>query len=132
MKAFSQYLMRDDKPRKERARRERYGGFETGLRHVEGLQEAGVQRLHAPAPGVRGGASHVLWGRVRPATEPVDVTIQRDTGDGWKRLTTTRTGAGGVFGLGTRARDERALPHALDARATARPSPGRRSAPTRR
>jgi len=50
-------------------------------------------------------ADALLWGRVRPATEPVDVTIQRNTGDGWKRITTTRTGAGGVFGLGVRAKD---------------------------
>ena len=44
----------------------------------------------------------MLWGRVRPATDSVDAIIERKLkGDGFKRLTTVRTGRGGVFGLGT-------------------------------
>ena len=105
VKAFSQYLMRDDQPRKGVPRIERYGGFETGLRTSKGRKKPAYNGFILPLRVSKAGPSHVLWGRVRPATEPVDVTIQRTTGDGWKRITTTRTGAGGVFGLGVRAKD---------------------------
>jgi len=105
VKAFSQYLMRDDQPRKSSNPLERFGGFETGLRTSSGRKKPAYNGFMLPLRVSKAGTSHVLWGRVRPATEPVDVTIQRDTGNGWKRLTTTRTGAGGVFGLGTTARD---------------------------
>ena len=106
VKAFSQYLMRDDGKVFGQGKTERYGGFETGLRRADGRRKPAYTGFMLPLRVSEAGSSHVLWGRVRPATEPVDVTIQRDTGDGWKRLTTTRTGAGGVFGLGTRARDD--------------------------
>jgi hypothetical protein len=40
----------------------------------------------------------VLWGRVRPATGPTEVTIQHKVGKGrWKRLTVVPTS--GVYGL---------------------------------
>ena len=106
VKSISQYLLRDDKKRFGEGKAERYGGFETGLRHANGKKKPAYTGFMLPLRVSEAGASHVLWGRVRPATEPVDVTIQRDTGDGWKRLTTTRTVAGGVFGLATRARDD--------------------------
>ena len=106
VKAFSQYLMRDDVPLDSRDPLVRYSGFQTGLRTSRGRKKPAYDGFLLPLRVSEAGRSHVLWGRVRPATEPVDVTIQRDTGDGWKRLTTTRTGAGGVFGLGTKARDK--------------------------
>jgi hypothetical protein len=101
VKAFSQYLMRDD-TRSGRGL-DRFSGFETGLRTRNGKKKPAYKGFMLPLRVSKAGRSHVLWGRVRPATEPVDVTIQRDTGNGWKRLTTTRTGAGGVFGLGAKA-----------------------------
>ena len=105
VKAFSQYLMRDDVPLDGRDPLVRYSGFQTGLRTFGSRKKPAYDGFLLPLRVGERGRSHVLWGRVRPATEPVDVTIQRDTGDGWKRLTTrTRTGAGGVFGLGTKAR----------------------------
>ena len=46
----------------------------------------------------RYGASDVLWGRVRPAAGPTEVTIQHKVGKGrWKRLTVVPTN--GVYGL---------------------------------
>ena len=101
VKAFSQYLMRDD-TRSGRGL-DRFSGFETGLRTRNGKKKPAYKGFMLPLRVSKAGRSHVLWGRVRPATEPVDVTIQRETGNGWKRLTTTRTGAGGVFGLGAKA-----------------------------
>jgi hypothetical protein len=106
VKSFSQYLLRDDKKRFGQGKTERFGGFETGLRRANGAKKPAYDAFMLPLRVSEAGSSHVLWGRVRPATEAVDVTIQRDTGDGWKRLTTTRTVAGGVFGLATRARDD--------------------------
>ncbi|HZB75294.1 MAG TPA: hypothetical protein VE526_03640 [Solirubrobacteraceae bacterium] len=105
VKAFSQYLMRDDSERKGLGGLERFGGFETGLRRSDGRKKPAYDGFMLPLRVSWAGASHVLWGRVRPATGSVEVTIQRDSGDGWKRLSITRTGTGGVFGLGTKARD---------------------------
>jgi len=104
VKAFSQYLLRDDQPRTDGKRSERYGGFETGLRRSNGKKKLAYNGFIVPLRVSKAGSTHVLWGRVRPATGPVDVTIERETVSGWRRLTTTRTGAGGVFGLGTKAR----------------------------
>jgi hypothetical protein len=103
VKAFSQYLMRDDQPRKG-TRLERYSGFETGLRTSSGRRKPAYNGFILPLQVSKAGASHVLWGRVRPATGSVEVTIQRETVSGWKRLTTTRTASGGVFGLGAKAK----------------------------
>jgi hypothetical protein len=103
VKAFSQYLMRDDT--RTGGGLDSLSGFETGLRTKKGKKKPSYKGFMLPLRVSKAGRSHVLWGRVRPATEPVDVTIQREAGDGWKRITTTRTVAGGVFGLGVRAKD---------------------------
>jgi hypothetical protein len=100
--AFSQYLMRDDKPRKG-SRLERYSGFETGLRTSSGRKKPSYDGFMLPLAATRYGSSDVLWGRVRPATGPTEVTIQRRVGRGrWKRLRELRTT--GVYGLRTEHR----------------------------
>ena len=68
VKAFSQYLMRDDKKGFGQGKTERYGGFETGLRRANGKQEAGLHRVHAPAPRLRGGRQPRALGP-RPARD---------------------------------------------------------------
>ena len=95
--AFSQYLMRDDEPRKG-SRLQRYSGFETGLRTSRGRKKPAYDGFALPLAVKRYGASDVLWGRVRPAAGPTEVTIQHKVGKGrWKRLTVVPTS--GVYGL---------------------------------
>jgi hypothetical protein len=97
--AFSQYLMRDDRPRKG-PRVQRYSGFETGLRTSSGRQKPAYDGFILPLAVTQYGASDVLWGRVRPASGPTEITIQRKVGNGrWKRLTVVQTS--GVYGLRT-------------------------------
>ena len=69
VKAFSQYLLRDDEPRQGRPALQRYSGFESGLRTAGGKAKpsldglpAAARRAQAPRPKVS------LWGFVRPAT----------------------------------------------------------------
>jgi hypothetical protein len=95
--AFSQYLMRDDKPRRG-PRIQRYSGFETGLRTAKGKKKPSYDGFMLPLAVKQYGGSDVLWGRVRPATGPTEVTIQHKVGKGrWKRLTVVPTS--GVYGL---------------------------------
>jgi hypothetical protein len=100
VKAFSQYLMRDDKPRTRGPRAERYAGFETGLRRHTGTKKPSYNGFMLPLTATAYGSSDVLWGRVRPARGAVaDVTIEHRTGRRWRRLTAVRTTPAGVFGL---------------------------------
>jgi hypothetical protein len=95
--AFSQYLLRDDKPRKG-PKVDRYAGFETGLRTSKGKKKPSYNGFILPLAVKRYGESDVLWGRVRPATGETDVTIQHKIGSGgWKRLTVVTTT--GVYGF---------------------------------
>ena len=95
--AFSQYLLSDDQPRRG-SRLERYSGFETGLRTSKGRKKPSYNGFILPLAVKRYGSSDVLWGRVRPATGPTEVTIQRKLGSGaWRRLTVVPTN--GVYGF---------------------------------
>jgi hypothetical protein len=95
--AFSQYLLRDDEPRKGPAI-DRYSGFETGLETSTGRKKPSYNGFILPLAVKRYGSSDVLWGRVRPATGPTEVTIQHKIGKGkWKRLTVVPTS--GVYGF---------------------------------
>jgi hypothetical protein len=95
--AFSQYLLVDDQPRRG-SRLQRYSGFETGLKTSSGRRKPAYDGFVLPLAVKRYGDNDVLWGRVRPATGPTEVTIQRKLGDGgWKRLTVVPTS--GVYGF---------------------------------
>jgi len=105
VKAFSQYLLYDDQPRKGVPRSERYPGFETGLRTSKGKRKPAYNAFILPLVATRYGSRDVLWGRVRPATATTQVTIEHRIGDGkWKRLTGVQTA--GVYGLGTAHRSK--------------------------
>ena len=104
VKAFSQYLLRDDQPRKG-PRSQRYSGFETGLRTSKGKKKPAYNAFILPLAATRYGSRDVLWGRVRPATGPTQVTIEHQIGSGrWKRLTALQTS--GVYGFGTAHRSK--------------------------
>jgi hypothetical protein len=95
--AFSQYLLVDDRPRKG-PRLQRYSGFETGLKASNGKKKPAYDGFILPLAVTRYGSSDVLWGRVRPATGPTQVTIQHKLGKGrWRRLTVVPTS--GVYGF---------------------------------
>jgi Cellulase (glycosyl hydrolase family 5) len=92
VKAFSQYLMLDDKPRKGVPRIRRYPGFETGLRSAKGKKKPAYNGFMLPLAVKRYGSQDVAWGRVRPATGPTEVTIEHKVGNGgWRRLTALQT-----------------------------------------
>jgi hypothetical protein len=71
--AFSQYLMRDDLPRKGA---DRYGGFESGLRTSGGRKKLAYRAFRLPMVAVRAGRSVKLWGLVRPPDGRESVEIQ--------------------------------------------------------
>jgi len=106
VKAFSQYLLYDDQPRKGVPRSQRYSGFETGLRTSKGKRKPAYNAFVLPLVATRYGSSRdVLWGRVRPTIGPTQVTIEHKIGNGkWKRLTAVQTP--GVYGLGTAHRSK--------------------------
>jgi hypothetical protein len=102
VKAFSQYLMADDKPVKGAPASKRYPGFETGLRTSSGKRKPAYNGFMLPLAVKRYGVRDVLWGRVRPAGGvAAEITIERSRGSGWKRLTALTTSPRGVFGLST-------------------------------
>jgi hypothetical protein len=98
VKAFSQYLMRDDAKRADG-----YSGFESGLRTNKGRKKPAYNGFMLPLVATRYGSNDVLWGRVRPATGLTQVEIQHKRGKGkWTRLTALQTG--GVYGFRTEHR----------------------------
>jgi hypothetical protein len=104
VKAFSQYLLYDDKPRKGN-RFERHSGFETGLKTWKGKKKPSYNGFMLPLAAKRYGSQDVLWGRVRPATGPTQITIEHRVGKrGWQRLTALQTS--GVYGFRTAHRSK--------------------------
>jgi hypothetical protein len=104
VKAFSQYLLFDDKPRSG-SRLKRYSGFESGLRTSKGKKKPAYNGFILPLAAKQYGSQDVLWGRVRPATGPTEVTIEHKVGKGkWSRLTAIQTS--GVYGFRTAHRSK--------------------------
>jgi hypothetical protein len=105
VKAFSQYLLYDDQPRRGVPRVQRYAGFETGLRTSKRRKKPAYDAFILPLVATRYGSRDVLWGRVRPATATTQVVIEHRVGKGrWKRLRTVQTA--GVYGFGTAHRSK--------------------------
>jgi hypothetical protein len=94
--AFSQYLLRDDLPRRGVPRLQRYPGFETGLRTAAGKAKPSLAGFRLPLVVQRKGSRVNLWGLVRPAHRRTRVTVQvRKGGGAWKTLRTVGTNGGG-------------------------------------
>jgi hypothetical protein len=100
---FSQYLMRDDKPRKTGYR---YGGFETGLRRSNGQKKPSYESFRLPLAVEHYGHSDVLWGFVRPmrARTRVLVQVRASRRATWRTLRNVTTGSTGVYGFSARHR----------------------------
>jgi hypothetical protein len=104
VKAFSQYLLRDDQPKKGVPKDQRYPGFETGLRTSKGKRKPAYNAFILPLVATRYGSRDVLWGRVRPAPAATRVVIEHRIGKGkWKLLRTVSTS---VYGFGTAHRSK--------------------------
>jgi hypothetical protein len=94
---FSQYLMRDDKPRKTGYR---YGGFETGLRRSDGRKKPSYEGFRLPLAVESYGHNDVLWGVVRPLRARTKVLVQvRRKGRAWRTLRNVTTTSTGVYGF---------------------------------
>jgi hypothetical protein len=107
VRAFSQYLMRDDLPRSGRPYI-KYGGFESGLRHSGGEAKLAYDGFRLPLVAERGRRTR-LWGLVRPAPGATTVTIQyRNRGSSrWRTLKRDRTDSRGYWATTTSARSGR-------------------------
>jgi hypothetical protein len=99
---ISQYLMRDDAPRRKGYR---YRGFESGLRKFNGTKKPSYKAFANPLAAERYGKRDVLWGLIRPQPTTTTVTIQVRKGHKkWSKLRTLTTTARGVYGLTARHR----------------------------
>ncbi len=75
VRAFSQYLLRDDQPKQGVSKTERYGGFESGLRFSDGRAKVSLTSFPVPLAALRSGSRVTLWGRARPAAGATTVTV---------------------------------------------------------
>jgi hypothetical protein len=106
VRAFSQYLLRDDEPR-EGSRSQRYGGFESGLRRSNGRPKPSYSGFRLPLVATNYGRWDVLWGRVRPAAARTSVTVQARRGRSWRNVGRVTTNAAAVWGTRVRHTDGR-------------------------
>src|SRR5690606_19013696 len=67
VEAFSQYLLRDDDPIEGKSARERYGGFESGLKFATGVDKPSLEAFRLTLSPLRTSRGVRLWGVVRPA-----------------------------------------------------------------
>jgi hypothetical protein len=105
VRAISQYLMRDDAPRRGS---NRFGGFESGLRFAGGRKKLSYRGFRLPLVARRSGRRVRLWGYVRPHDGRERVAIEyRRRGGSWRRLKSRSTGGRGYFSTGTRYRSGR-------------------------
>ena len=99
VKAFSQYLMRDDLPRTSGGR---YAGFESGLRPPTARPQARPARLPAGARRrPRSKRRVTLWGHVRPARAAPRRSSQYHAHGRWHDLKSVRTDRHGAFSART-------------------------------
>jgi hypothetical protein len=99
VKAFSQYLLTDDRPREGVSEQQRYGGFESGLRTSAGKAKPSLDGFRLPLvarPSSKGKVA--LWGLARPANAVTTVVVeQHEVGGSWKRLRSVTTNARGYW-----------------------------------
>jgi hypothetical protein len=102
VRVFSQYLMRDDAPRPG-PRRQRYSGFESGLRHSDGTPKRAYEGYRLALVAKRGTSRVFLWGVVRPHHGRDGLTIQYRGrhGNRWRTLKRDRTNARGTWSTTT-------------------------------
>ena len=109
VRAFSQYLLRDDRPLEGESGRSRYGGFESGLRFSTGREKPAYSGFKLALAALRSGSKVSVWGHVRPARarERVDVMYEDKANGRFRRLKTVTTNSRGYFTLATSYRKRR-------------------------
>ena len=108
VRAFSQYLLRDDRPVEDVPASQRYGGFESGLRFSTGHVKPALAGFRLSLAALRRGSRVSVWGLVRPAPGATTAIVEyKDPARGFRRLRTVRTNARGYFTLRTRFRKGR-------------------------
>lgn len=105
---FSQYLLRDDKPRAGSVLA-RYSGFESGLLTSSGKAKPALDGFRLVLSAVRGKSAVSLWGLVRPAQGATQVRLESRAGarGAWGALASVKTDAAGVFSKSTPFRASR-------------------------
>jgi hypothetical protein len=99
VKAFSQYLLRDDLA-VEGNEDQKYSGFESGLRLADGKAKPSLDSFRLPLVAKYTGRSTKvsLWGLARPAKGTTRITIQQATdGKHFKTLRTVTTNSHGAW-----------------------------------
>jgi hypothetical protein len=97
--AFSQYLLRDDKPRRG-PRLARYSGFESGLRTSSGKAKPAMAGFRLPLAAKRRGSRVSLWGLIRPAGAKTSaVVFYADRHKRLRKLRTVTTNSRGYWRL---------------------------------
>ncbi len=100
VKAFSQYLLRDDNPIKGVPALARYGGFESGLKTAGGKLKPSFDAFRLPLVITKRTRTRAqAWGLIRPARAVTNLTIEyRDGTRGpFKALKQLKTDSGGYF-----------------------------------
>ncbi len=110
--AFSQYLMRDDRPGTDARGGQTFGGFESGLRTFDGKPKRALDGFRLPMVAKKVGRERVrtyLWGLVRPATGATQVSLDFRTKGGkrWHFLKRDRTNSRGYWSTNTTHRSDR-------------------------
>jgi hypothetical protein len=101
--SFSQYLLRDDLPRKSGYR---YSGFESGLLRADGRPKPAFAAFPNPLAVENYGDNDVLWGLIRPQRDRrTALRLEVRRGGRWRLLTRLTTTSSGVFGVRTAHRD---------------------------
>jgi hypothetical protein len=96
--AFSQYLLRDDRPIAGKRGAARYGGFESGLRTANGKDKIALAGFRLPVVARRSGSSVALWGLVRPARAATTVRLERSvSGRAFRAVANVRTSSTGAW-----------------------------------
>lgn len=110
VKAFSQYLLRDDTPVKGVPKIAKYGGFESGLKTAGGKVKPSFDAFRLTLVAQKAGRSKTtLWGLVRPATAATTATLEYRSGSrgGFRELRQVTTNRLGYFSVSTPARSGR-------------------------
>jgi hypothetical protein len=100
VKAFSQYLLTDDRPVAGAKGSAKYGGFESGLRTSAGKAKPSLDGFRLPlvAKRSKGRSTVSLWGLARPAGGRTKVVVQQhERGRSWKTLKTVTTDSRGYW-----------------------------------
>jgi hypothetical protein len=99
VRSFSQYLMRDDRPRASALNK--YAGFESGLRTSKGSKKPAYKAFRLPLAVENYGRTDVLWGLVRQYRQATTVRIEVDPKGkkGWRKLADVKTTGTGVYSL---------------------------------